>query len=295
MHKITKNTAIYSMSATNAPVLTIQPGERVIFETHDCFGGQITTPGGFTGIDWSRINPATGPLYIEGAQAGDVLIVHIEDIAVNDTGIVAVSRSVKPLGHLVMDNELKIVTIRGGKAIFDDITLPLNKMVGVIGTAPVGGAAILCGEPGEHGGNMDCKRVAVGAAVYLPVNVDGALLAMGDIHAVMADGEIGATGLEVGGEITVRIELMKGNKKNVPLPVIMNDTHVMSVASDVDLDEACNKAVENMAAYMTTHGFGINEAAMLISLAGDVRICQVVNPKKTVRVEMPKSILAARR
>ena len=180
--------------------------------------------------------------------------------------------------------------------LFDEgIILPLNKMVGVIGTAPAGGASIPCGEPGEHGGNMDNKRVTEGAAVYLPVNVPGALLAMGDIHAVMADGEIGVSGLEIGGRITVRVELMKGNKKQVPLPVIFNETHVISVASDADLDAACAQAVANMSFYLTSHGFEQNEAAMLISLAGNVRICQLVNPKKTARVEMPLDIIKSKK
>lgn len=137
---------------------------------------------------------------------------------------------------------------------------------------------------------MDCKEVREGATLLLPVNVPGALLAMGDLHAVMADGEICVTGIEIAGSITVTVDIIKG--KVLPLPMIINESHVMTLASDADLDTAVDMAVDNMVSYLVNaEGFTPSDAVMLTSLVGDVRICQVVDPKKTIRVEFPRKYL----
>jgi amidase len=171
----------------------------------------------------------------------------------------------------------------------DDIHLPLNKMIGVIGVAPKN-EEISCGVPDYHGGNMDCKEIKEGATVLLPVYVPGALLALGDLHAVMADGEVSVTGVEVGGMVTVTVDLIKST--DYPLPMIINDDYVMTLASDEDLDVAVEMAVSNMVDYLTkAKGFSREDAVMLISLIADVRICQVVDAKRTARVEFPKKLL----
>jgi amidase len=144
---------------------------------------------------------------------------------------------------------------------------------------------------------MDCKEVREGATVLLPISVPGALLAMGDIHAVMADGESGVSGVEVPGCITVTVDVIKADVikgQNLPLPMITNDSHVMTLASHVDLDIAVEMAVANMVEYLQTAKVVDSpyDAAMLVSLAGDVQICQVVDPKKTIRVNIPKSLLS---
>ena len=137
---------------------------------------------------------------------------------------------------------------------------------------------------------MDCKEVCEGATLLIPVSVPGALLAMGDLHAVMADGEIGVSGLEVSGEVTVTVDLIKG--KTLPLPMIINADHIMTLASDEDLDIAVDMAVANMISYLSAeHGFKQEDAVMLTSMIADVRICQVVDPKKTIRVEFPRKYL----
>ena len=136
---------------------------------------------------------------------------------------------------------------------------------------------------------MDCKEIKEGATLLLDVNVPGALLAMGDLHAAMADGEIGVAGLEVAGAVTATVDVIKG--KSMPLPMILNDAYIMTLASDEDLDIAVDVAVANMVDYLADNeGFTRHDATMLISLAADVRICQVVDPKKTVRVEFPRSL-----
>lgn len=287
MQTVPKDAVVYAMSALNAPVLRVASGERVLFETWDALHGQLMPGGkGFDGLDWGRINPASGPVYINGAEPGDVLAVRIERIDVAEQGVVICGKDMGVMGHILEENTVRIVPIKGDVAHFGDLRLPLNKMVGVIGTAPAAGEEIPCGVPDYHGGNMDCKEVREGAVVLLPVNVPGALLALGDVHAVMADGEIGVSGLEVSGKVAVSVEVLKG--KDLPLPMIKNDSHVMTLASHEDLDKAVDMAAANMVRLLTKFGgLKTEDAVMLTSLVADVRICQVVDPKKTVRIEFP--------
>lgn len=276
------------MSPTNKPVLKVDPGSSVEFETCDAFGGQITSPTDkFDTLDWNRINPATGPLYINGAEPGDILSVKIEKIEIAKQGAVVTGKDMGVLGHLLKENSIKIIPIENETALFsENIHLPINKMIGVIGVAPEK-EAISCGVPDLHGGNMDCKEIKEGVTLLLPVNVPGGLLALGDLHAVMADGEIGVSGLEVSGKVTVTVDIIKGKK--LPLPMIFSENHIMTLASHEDLDQAVDMAVINMVSYLThEEDLKTDEATMLISLGADVRICQVVDPKKTVRVELPK-------
>ena len=291
MQKISKDNIIYAMSAQNPPVLRIDPGTTVRFETHDALHGQIQSQsGGFDGLDWSRVNPATGPVYVNNAQPGDALSVRIDRIEVADSGVVLCGAGMGVMGHALEGAATRIVRIKGDVAHFSDsIRLPVNKMIGVIGTAPASGE-IPCGAPDLHGGNMDCKEIREGANLLLPVNVPGALLALGDLHAVMADGEIGVCGVEVAGAVTLTVDVLKNAK--LPLPMLRNDSHVMTLASHESLDTAVEMAVANMIEYLTGHeGFAPHDAVMLTSLVADVRICQVVDPKKTARVEFPRNLL----
>ena len=292
MNIISKDNVIYAMSATNPPALTVADGSRVVFETKDALSDQITSEtDAFDGLDWGRINPATGPLYVEGAEIGDILAVTIEQIEIADKGVVLCGKDMGALGHLFDKHHIKVMPIVDGKVIFSDkITFPINKMVGVIGTAPTADdGEISCGVPCAHGGNLDCKKITEGATLLLPVNVPGALLAMGDLHAAMGDGEIGVSGLEVAGRVTVTVKVLKN--QSLPTPMLRNATHTMTLASHEDLDIAVDMATENMVKYlMTSKDMTMAEATMLISLAGNVRICQVVDPKKTIRVEIEDSL-----
>ena len=291
MQKVSKDNFIYAMSEKNKPALYAQPGSTIVFETWDALHGQIkSAEGGFDGLNWTRVNPATGPVYINSAQPGDILSIKIDNIKVAKTGIVMCGNGMGVPGSILQGSAMRIVNIEDDTAHFsEDIKLPLNKMIGVIGVAPENGE-ISCGVPDLHGGNMDCKEIKEGVTLLLPVFVPGALLAIGDLHAVMADGEIGVSGVEVSGEVTVTVDVIKSKK--MPLPMIWSDDSVMILASDEDLDVAAEVATVNMVKYLTNHeGFSAHDAVMLMSLAADVRICQLVDPKKTVRVELPVKYL----
>jgi len=291
MYKISNENVIYKMDKNNSPVLTVSSGSEVVFSTKDALNNQITSPEQtINELDWSQINPATGPLYIEGAKPGDVLKVVIKKIDIEESGVMAAIPGAGLLGDKVVDAEVKIVPIENGYAKFNDkISFPVNPMIGVIGVAPPGDG-IPCGTPDNHGGNMDNKLIAAGSTLYLPVFVDGALLAMGDIHAAMGDGEIMVTGIEISGEVTVEVEVIKGH--TIENPILETDTHYYTIASHVDLLAAVKMATEDMLKIiMKYHDLSFNEAGMLISAIGDTQIAQVVDPLLTARFAVSKEYL----
>jgi amidase len=291
MQRITTSTIIPSLSADHPPVARADSGSRIVFETLDCYANQIQHEHqGLKDLTGFFGNPATGPVFIKGAEPGDVLKIHIADLRIGEQGTMLVHPKWGALaGHL--PEKTRRIPIRDGKAIFNDrLSLPLNPMIGVIGVAPKG-QAVPTSTPGAHGGNMDCKRIAKGATLYLEVNVPGALLAIGDLHAAMGDGEIVVCGLEIPGEVTVDVEVLKNLK--LPLPMLLDDQHVMTIASAQTLDEASRDATRQM------HRFLIDElqmdpadAGMILSLVGDLRICQIVDPLLTARMELPRWVLA---
>lgn len=285
VHFISKEKLIYSMSYRNQPVVNVNPGEKVCFQTYDCFENQFNHPESqYDGIDWSRINPATGPVYIVGAEPGDILVVQIEKIKLDNKGVIFSGPNII-FKEYINTNSIKRVTIYDDHAVFNNkIDVPLNPMIGVIGTAPKG-EVLSNALPGDHGGNMDCKEIKEGTTLYLPVNVPGGLLALGDLHAAMGDGEV-TSGIEVAGEVTVNIELIKGISWGLPMAV--TNENIMFIASSDLLETAIIKAVNTMKEWLEKElKIDSIEASMLLSILADVKICQVVNPLKTVRIQLP--------
>ncbi|WP_019415982.1 acetamidase/formamidase family protein [Paenisporosarcina sp. TG20] len=293
MEVIPKEKMILAMSKSNNPVKKVDSGSTVVFDTFDCFSNQIRTENDpFSSVGWDKINPATGPLYVNNAEIGDVLKVEILDIKIASKGVMTTATKLGVLGDIVTGETTKIIEIIDNFAVFNErIKIPVNPMIGVIGTAPYGDS-IPTGTPGSHGGNMDCKRIVKDSVLYLPVNTDGALLSMGDLHAVMADGEIVICGLEIPGEVTVKVTVLKNEIPHNLLPILVEGNHVMTIASAKTLDEAAKNATINMHSFLLDKlNLGIDETGMLLSLVGDLRICQIVDPLMTARMEFPLSIL----
>jgi len=288
---VEKNHSVYAMSPENEPVLRVQSGDTVIFQTFDCFEDQIQNDlQDFGTLDWSHINPATGPVYVEDAEPGDLLVAYIQKMELASRGVMTTGPNLGVLGDELTQNVIRMIPIKGDKAIFsEDLELPLRPMIGVIGTAPAEGA-VPCGTPGDHGGNMDCKRITTGAYVVFPVNVPGALFSLGDLHATMGDGEVAVCGVEIAGEVTVQMHVVKG--KSWPAPMVFDESRVMTIAAEKDLDAASVKAVKNMVAFLESDcGMDKAEAVFLLSAASDLRVCQVVDPLITARVELPRWIV----
>ena len=291
MQVITDQVTVFSKD--NKPCATAKPGEVLLFKTLDCFSNRIpdeqTT---MADLDYSYgfANPAAGPVYIEGAEPGDVLVVDIFDVEVADEGTIATDDHCGPLFETT-GYRTKKIPIKDGMATFNEVSFPIDPMIGVIGVAPEG-EPVNCGTPGKHGGNMDNTAIAAGATLYFPVAVDGALFGCGDMHAVMGDGEVSVSGAEVAGYATVTLTALP--ELSVPNPLIENDTHFGIIVSAESLDKAAELAVQQMVDLLASR---TNESeadlVMLLSLVADVRVCQMVDPEKTVRFMVPKYVLDA--
>ena len=288
--KLSTKNYVLEMSAAHPPVSETASGEVVTFETFDCFSNCIVKEEQlFSSVGWDKINPATGPLYVNGALPGDILKIEILDIRVANQGVMTTVPGLGVLAEEMTSEVTKIVAIDNGMALINDrVRLPIKPMIGVIGVAPKD-EGVSTGTPGEHGGNMDCKRIVKGTTLYLPVNVPGALLAMGDLHAVMGDGEIVVCGVEISGEVDVRVTVLKST--SLPTPFLMDNKRIMTIASAKTLDQATFDATKKMHRFLCERlGIEKHEAGMLLSVAGNARICQVVDPLMTARMEFPLDI-----
>jgi len=290
--QISREKFFYAFSAGLVPVARVQAGEELLFETHDCFQGQIRSESDLVAtLDWDKTNPATGPVYIEGCAPQSILRLTILDVQVEDHSVMVTIPGAGALGDRISDMETTILRREGDELVFKDkVRIPLAPMIGVIGIAPAEGS-IGNGVPGIHGGNMDCTLIGKGSRLYLTTQVAGGLLGLGDLHAGMGDGEIVAVGAEVAGSVRLRPDIV--HLPGLPTPFLENDEIVAAIYSDADLNLAADGAIRNMSDFLTKFaGVSLNDASMLMSAAGSLRICQVVDPAKTVRFEFPKKVLA---
>ncbi|PLR89820.1 acetamidase/formamidase family protein [Bacillus sp. T33-2] len=283
----------YAFSKEHEPVQKVSSGSTVTIETYDCFQNQITSNETVvSAIDWNKINPATGPVFIENAQPGDILSVKIEQIELADEGVMVVGPDLGVMGHRLEKMEAKMIPIENDNAIFNEkLHIPLNPMIGVIGVAP-SGEPVSNGTPGPHGGNMDTKLITEGATLYFPVFTEGALFGLGDLHAAMGDGEVGVSGIEIPGKVTVKLEVIKGHSLNNPL--LINAEGIATIVSAETLDEAAKTAVEEMIDLLHPYtDLTLSHLTMLMSAVGQTQISQIVDPLLTARFFVPKSVLEA--
>ena len=293
MIELDDSKTLFSFDKDLEPVLKVPSGETVRIRTKDCFGNQLQGPEDqLSEIDWEAINPATGPIYVEGAVAGGTLKVHIDNIELDAQTSSCTGKDEGVCGDRFSDWATHFCKVEDGKVVWDErLSIPIAPMIGVIGVAPEG-EPVNCGTPGKHGGNMDNTAIAAGATLYFPVAVDGALFGCGDMHAVMGDGEVSVSGAEVAGYATVTLTALP--ELSVPNPLIENDTHFGIIVSAESLDKAAELAVQQMVDLLASR---TNESeadlVMLLSLVADVRVCQMVDPEKTVRFMVPKYVLDA--
>ena len=286
---IIKDMCVFALGDSKENAVKVQQGEILEFHTRDCFNNQIDSEDYVMDVlDWDHINPATGPVYVEGAEKGDVLKVEILDIKLDDMGTMCCLPENGVLGADITENQVKKVPIKDGKAIFNQFELSLNPMIGVIGVAPEN-ESVPCGTPGRHGGNMDNTKIAKGATLYLPVFHDGAYFGCGDVHACMGDGEIMVSGIEIGAVVSVRLTVLKG--VSIDNPRLEDAENIYTIASSEDIEKAIYTATKDMCGILQKNlGYTLNEAGMLMSAAGNLQFCQVVDPERTVRMAIPKTI-----
>lgn len=277
----------YVLSRHNKPRLQVEPGETLIVETEDAWNGQIRKRGDRR--DYSTRpygNPQSGPIYVKGAGKGDSLAVRIRQIEpmigqgatrtpsywwfMGSTEGAALDKFLRS----DLPENLRICPIRDGKVYFTDRhVLPYEPFIGTIGTAPPL-ESISSGGLGNHGGNMDLPDVCPGNTLYLPVYVEGALLHLGDVHAVQGDGEITGNGVEMPAECTLTIDLLKG--KTIPSPRIESEHCIMAVANSGtgrSLQDAIRVAFIQLVFWMEEeYGMDRSDAFELCAQVGRLRL-----------------------
>jgi amidase len=291
-HRVSREDVIWAFGPDIEAVLEVEPGDVVTFETNDCFTGQIQSENDLvTEIDFARVNSATGPVAVRGAEPGDSLVAEILEIRPGPRGFATLIPGIGQLIEHVESPRTFVFDVDGDTIRMNErVSFPLRPMLGVIGVA-TGGDNVGNGWAGEHGGNLDDHLHGPGARVYLPVRQPGGMFAVGDMHASMGDGEVCFTGVEIGGEVTIRFDVLKGKQATWPVTEL-GDRWIAHGTAGPDFMEALDHAVEEAARLLVDQwGFTIEEAFVFLSVACDANICQACRPQEfstIARVAIPK-------
>ena len=304
-HEFVPSAFYREFSALNEPVLTVSSGDTIHTSTIDAGGadetGQRRIAGG---------NPQTGPFYVESAMPGDTLSVHLirlrlnRDYAVSDDAIV-------PRG---LNSALAAKMQHGGKTVRWHLDLaqglasperpgehtmhyriPVHPMLGCIATAPSPArAAPNTGDSGSFGGNLDFNEVVEGATIYLPVFVPGALLYVGDGHAIQGDGELNGNALETSLDVEFTVNVIP--KRRTPAPRIESTTHIMAVGFGGSLDDAFREATSNMAQWLVEdYKLTPSEIAEVIGPTAEYKVSEVADRNAGIVLKIPKELLQTMR
>lgn len=293
----------YAIGPCSEPVLRVKPGDRVTVETLDAFGGKIkdeeTKPSQV--LEFPKVNPLNGPVFVEGAEKGDTLKVEIGPIKPRGPqprgttclipffgGLSGTEKSPtlqEPLPEIVH----KVNVTEKEVSWSDRIRFPYDPFIGTIGTSPELDS-INSLTPDSHGGNMDLPDVRPGNTIYLPVRVPGACLFLGDCHATQGDGELCGVAIEFPTETTITIDLVKG--WTIQWPRIENKDFIMSVGSSRPMEEAAKIAYRDLLAWMEeSFGFDRYDAYFILTQIARVRLGNMVNPKYTIAASISKQYL----
>ena len=277
-HRLSRDQVIWSFGPDLEPVLEVAPGDTVVFETNDCFTGQIRSEDDLvTEIDLERINGATGPVAVKGTEPGDSLIAEILEVKPIDWGVATLIPGFGQLIDEVRSPLTRLFRVEDGMVRMNDrVSFPARPMVGVVGVA-TDGDRLSNGLAGRHGGNLDDHLHGAGARIFFPVRQPGGMFAVGDMHASMGDGEICFTGVEIAGEVTVRFDLLKGKQATWPVTEL-RDRWLPHATAD-DYGDALKLVSEEAARLLVDeHGFSIEDAFIFLSVACDAGVAQACKP-----------------
>ena len=279
---------ITAFSKSAAPVLRVSDGATVCIATKDCYMDNLRAendPRGAAKGPAIGCNPASGPIFVEGAQPGDTLKCEILAIDVGEYASMRISNRGGLMADRVTAPIVRCIPLKDGYAELAGVRMPLDPMIGVIGVAPEGDD-VDTESPGAHGGNMDTRHIRAGSTLYLPVAAEGALFALGDVHARMGDGEICICGLECPAEVTVRLSVVHGKREKWPM-LKDESGRWYAIASAADLDEAAKLSADAMMDFIEKRvTIDHNELILLMSLVCHLEISQVVDPLLTARTSL---------
>jgi acetamidase/formamidase len=290
-----------------APRLRIAPGDTVHLECLDSSGAQVRpgmTLGEYLKIDRTKIHALTGPIYVEGAEPGDVLQIDVLEVAHKGWGWSSVVNGLGFLKKRFMEPYLFHWQLDGAESSsLEPAVVPLRPFCGVMGVAQAEDGEFRTRPPGAFGGNMDVRDLSDGATLYLPVLNRGALFSAGDAHAAQGDGEVCINGIECPADVTLRLAIHKQRKLAGPLvefgrrKVESEAGEWLVVESGPDAAEAARAATSRMIDLLAAHwGMSDVHAYLLSSVAMHLRFSQVVNePQFTVSAAISKRVLPARK
>jgi amidase len=294
----------------HAPVLHIKPGDSVVTNTKDASNDAFTVNDKTLAprLDLTKVNPQTGPFYIDGAEPGDTLVVHLDKIDFNrDWGW---GGSIPYFGALAPEYKTAMITAPAPDRLFiwridkskrvgtldlpnskiGKIEVPLRPFFGTIGTAPAGKECISSLVPGPHGANMDFNEIIEGVTMYFPVFEKGALFMLGDGHAAQGDGEIDGAAIETSFNVRFTVNLIKG--KRINWPHLVNDKVIMSIGSTRPLMDALRLACVDMVNWLVEdYGYDKFEALQLLGQTAQLKIANVVDPQYSVACVLDKKYL----
>lgn len=301
-HEFTPTVFYRQYSPFNKPVLTVDPGDTVHTTTVDAGGaderGVTRVAGG---------NPETGPFYINGAMPGDTLSVHINRLRLNrnwagsDDGIVGRALDSRLAGKMHdnwksvkwhLDLQANTGSPEPASEHLKKLAIPLRPMLGCIAAAPSpGGGAPPTGDSGYYGGNMDFNEIGHGTTIYLPVSNPGALLYLGDAHAVQGDGELNGNALETSMDVEFTVDVISG--KRPPGPRLETATEISAVGLGGSVDDSLREATGNMADWlMSDYKLTTSEVAQVLGVAAQYRIAEVADRNAGVVLKLKKSVVA---
>lgn len=292
--------------ASTPPVAHLKSGDILDTNTLDCFGNAIKKPG--DGLSLVKgDNPLTGPFYIDGAEPGDTLAIKFLDLQVDgDQGIGAFApgfgalneTNYTPMLHPPLPERIWFYPIdhADNAATFQaldskfSVKIPLHPFFGCIGVAPANGESRSSIVPAEFGGNMDAPEASVGNTLYLPVNVAGGLLFMGDGHAAMGDGEVAGTAIEVPLRARMQVSVIK--RQRIAWPRFENDDAIMTVGAYRPLDDCVRIAFTELVSWIhQDYGLSELDAYELLSEVARIHLTEMVDPNYVVVASVEKKYL----
>jgi acetamidase/formamidase len=285
------------------PAVEVDSGAVVELVVPDAADGQLARTAraaDLASIDFGRMNPVAGPVFVRGARPDDVLEVEVLSVRTGTWGWTGIVPGFGLLAGEIDGPWLRISEIADGQVLFGDgITLPARPFPGTIGVAPAEPGAYSVLPPTRVGGNVDIRWLTAGTRLLLPVGVEGALLSAGDGHAAQGDGEVCGSAIETSMEIALRVRVRRDVRIAAPQVVVPamgapGGGHIVTGVAE-DLEEAAREAVRGAIDRLCTRrGLSPEEAYALISVAGDLRVHEVVNqPRWVVGMWLPDAVFAA--
>jgi acetamidase/formamidase len=288
-------------SSTIEPLIRVESGSVIEVRTEEASDQQLnpeSTVEDVKNLSFDPIHPLTGPVYVEDAEPGDILKVKLHKIELGSWGWTGIIPGFGFLSDEFDEPWIKTFEFdeNSNTASFsDDINIPLKPFPGVMGVAPDTEEELSTVPPRANGGNMDDPNMTEGTTVYFPVQVEGALFSIGDTHASQGHGEVCGTAIEAPMRIVYEVEVIKGGRE-IQEPQYETDDYYAVTGYGESIDEAAKKATRYMIDYLETeHGLDRNDAYALASLAGDLKIAEVVDvPHMLVSMHMSKEVLGVK-